>query len=60
MLTFWRFDNLIVISYLDSKFVVYLSDHKSTIGYTFMMAGEIVPCKSIKQSFTTTSIIELK
>jgi hypothetical protein len=48
MLTYWRSDILDVIGYLDSNFASCSNDRKSTSGYVFMMAGEVVSSKSVK------------
>ena len=37
-----------------------MNDKKSTSGYIFMMAEGAVSCKSVKQTLTTSSIMEVE
>ena len=60
LLTYRRLGDFIVIGYLDSDFVVYSNDHKSTSKYIFMMEKRAVSQKGNKHSITTTSTMEAK
>nr|KYP45353.1 Copia protein [Cajanus cajan] len=60
MLTYKKSDQLQVISYTDSDFAGFPIDQKSTSGLVFMMVGEAISWKSVKQTLIATSTIETK
>ena len=60
MLTYKRSDDLICIGYMDFDFASCLDDKKSIFKYAFMMARGVVSWKSVKQSLTTTSTMEVE
>ena len=60
MLMYRRTDNLKVIGYSDSDFVGCVDSHKSTSGYIFIMAGGAISWRSVKQSLTATSTMEVE
>ncbi|XP_017648085.2 secreted RxLR effector protein 161-like [Gossypium arboreum] len=60
MLTYKRLDNLEVIGYYDSDFVSYVDSRKSTSSYIFMFVGGAISWRSVKQSLTTTSTMEVE
>ena len=60
MLMYRQIDNLDVIGYSDSDFAGYVDSHKSTSGYIFMMTGGVVSWRSVKQTLTATSTMEVE
>ena len=60
MLTYKRSDQLKVTGYSDSDFAGFPDDRKSTSGFIFMMAGGAVSWKSVKQTLTATSTMEVE
>ncbi|KAK8485996.1 hypothetical protein V6N11_028247 [Hibiscus sabdariffa] len=60
MLTYKRYDHLEVIGYSDSDFVGCIDSHKSTSGYIFMFANGAISWRSVKQTLTATSTIEVE
>ncbi|XP_039034023.1 secreted RxLR effector protein 161-like [Hibiscus syriacus] len=58
MLTYKRSNSLEVVGYSDSDFDGCVDLHKSTSGYIFMFASGAISWRSVKQSLTSTSIIE--
>ena len=60
MRTYRRSDDLICTDYSDFDFAGCSYDKKSTSGYVFMMEGGVVSWKSVKQSLTTTSTMEVE
>jgi len=54
MLTYTKFDQLQVISYSDSGFDGCPDDLKSTSGFGFMMEGEAISWKRVKQTLIVT------
>ena len=58
MLTYRCTDTLEVVDFSDSDYVACIDDKKSTSCYIFMMAEGAVSWKSIKQTLTTSSIME--
>ena len=58
MLTYRRIDTLEVVGFSDSDYAGYVDDKKSTFGYIFMMAEEVVSWKSVKQTLTASSTME--
>ena len=60
MVMYRQTDNLNVIGYSDSDFIGCVDSCKSTSGYIFMMVGETISWKSVKQTLTTTSTIEVE
>jgi len=59
-LTYKKSDQLQVIDYSDSDFVGCLDDRKSIFGFDFMIAGEAISWKSVKQTLLATSTMEEK
>ena len=57
-LMYIRTSNLEVVGYSDSDFVGCVDSHKSTSGYIFILVGEAVSWRSIKQTLTATSTME--
>ena len=55
MLAYRRVDNLEVVGYLDSDFGGYSDDHKSTLGYIFMLVGGAISLKNVKRSLIASS-----
>ena len=55
MFVYRRADNLEVVGYLDFDFGSCSDDCKSTSGYIFMLAGEAISWKSVKQSLIASS-----
>ena len=55
MLVYRRVDNLEVVGYSYFDFGDYSNDHKSTLGYIFMLAGGAISWKSVKQSLIASS-----
>ena len=47
-----------IVKFSDSNYASYEDDKKSTFGYIFMMIKRVVSWKSIKQTLTTSSIME--
>ena len=60
MLTYQRTDTLKVVGFSDSDYASYMDDKKSTFGYIFMMAEGVVLWKSVKQTLTTSSTMEVE
>ena len=61
MLTYWRTVTLEVVGFNDSDYASCMNDKKSTYsGYIFMMAKGVVSWKSVKQTLTTSSTIEVE
>ena len=58
MLTYRHTDTLEVVGFSDSDYVSCVDDKKSTSAYIFMMAEGVVSWKSVKQTLTTSSIME--
>ena len=55
MFVYRRVDNLEVVGYLDFDFGSCSNDRKSTSGYIFMLAGEAISWKNVKQSLIASS-----
>ena len=55
MLVYRRVDNLEVVVCSDSYLGSCSDDHKSTLGYIFMLAGGAISWKSVKQSLIASS-----
>jgi len=53
-------NNLDVIGYSDSDFVGCVDFRKLTSGYIFMMVGRAISRRSVKQSLTATSTMEVE
>ena len=53
-------DNLDVIGYSDSDFAGCVDSHRSTSGYIFMMVGGAISWRSVKQTLTATSTMEVE
>ncbi|KAL9252945.1 Retrovirus-related Pol polyprotein from transposon TNT 1-94-like protein [Drosera capensis] len=60
MLTYRRSDQLEIIGYTDSDFAGCQDSLKSTSGYIYMLAGGAISWRSIKQSLTATSTMEVE
>ena len=60
MLTYQRTDTLEVVGFNDSDYAGCMDDKKSTSCYIFMMAEGAVSWKSVKQTFTTSSTMEVE
>ena len=60
MLTYWRTNTLEVVGFSGSNYARYMDDKKSTSGYIFMMAEGVVSWKSVKQTLTTSSTMEVE
>ena len=58
MLTYRHTDTLEVVCFSDFDYAGCVKDKKSTFGYIFMMAEGVVLWKSVKQTLTTSSIME--
>ena len=58
MLTYRRFSHLKIVGYSDSNFAGCLDSRRSTSGYIFMLAGEAVSWKSVKQTLIASSTME--
>ncbi|RVW84092.1 Retrovirus-related Pol polyprotein from transposon TNT 1-94 [Vitis vinifera] len=57
-LMYRRTNNLEVVGYSDSNFVGCVDSRKSTSGCIFILAGEAISWRSVKQTLTATSTIE--
>ena len=60
MLTYRRTDTLEVVGFRHSDYAGYVDDKKSTSNYIFMMAKGVVSWKSVKQTLTTSSTMEVE
>ena len=60
MLTYRHTDTLEVVCFSDSDNAGCVNDKKSTFGYIFMMAEGVVSWKSVKQTLTSSSIMEVE
>ena len=60
MFTYRRSDHLEIMGYSDFDFAGCLDSKRSTSRYVFMLVGEVVSWKSVKQSLITTSTMEAK
>nr|CAN64403.1 hypothetical protein VITISV_024940 [Vitis vinifera] len=60
MFTYHRSSHLEIVGYSDSDFAGYLDSRKSTSGYIFMLAGEAVSWKSVKQTLIASSTMEVE
>ena len=60
MLMYRRTYSLEVISYSDADFVGCVDSRKSTSGYIFKLADGAVSWRSVKQTLTTTSTMEVE
>ncbi|RVW14074.1 Retrovirus-related Pol polyprotein from transposon TNT 1-94 [Vitis vinifera] len=60
MLTYQRTSLLDVVGFCDADFAGCIDDKKSTTGYIFMMAGGAVSWKSVKQTLTASSTMEVE
>ena len=60
MLTYRRTDAFEVVGFSDSNYVGCVDDKKSTFGYIFMMVEGAVSWKSVKQTLTTFSTLEVE
>ncbi|XP_057770721.1 secreted RxLR effector protein 161-like [Salvia miltiorrhiza] len=58
MLTYRKSDNLEVVGYSDSDFAGCQDSHKSTSGYVYLLAGEAISWKSVKQTLVASSTME--
>ena len=53
-------DNLEVIGYSDADFAGCMDNRKSTLGYVFMLASGVVSWRSMKETLTATSTMEVE
>ena len=60
MLMYKQMNSLEVVGYANSNFIGYVDSWKSILGYIFMLVGGGVSWKSVKQSLTTTSTMEVE
>ena len=60
MLAYKRSDHLEIVNYFDSKFMGCVDSLKSTFGYIFSLVGGAKSWKSIKQTTTTSFIMEVE
>ncbi|KAL4325263.1 hypothetical protein GQ457_11G002710 [Hibiscus cannabinus] len=60
MLTYKRSDHLEVIGYSDPDFAGCVDSRKSTSGYIFMFASGAISWRSVKQTLTATSTMEVE
>ncbi|WJZ98736.1 hypothetical protein VitviT2T_017245 [Vitis vinifera] len=60
MLTYQSTNILDVVGFCDADFIGCIDDKKSTTGYIFVMIGETVSWKSVKQTLTASSTMEAK
>ena len=58
MLMYRQTDNLDLVSYSDADFAGCIYSRKSTFGYVFIMACEVVSWRSVKQTLISTSTME--
>ena len=58
MLTYRRSNHLEIVGYSDLDFAGCVDIRKSTFGYLFMLAGEVISWKSAKQSVIAASTME--
>ncbi|RVW48110.1 Retrovirus-related Pol polyprotein from transposon TNT 1-94 [Vitis vinifera] len=59
-LIYRRTNNLKVVGYSDSDFAGCVDSCKSTSGYIFILAGGVISWKSVKQTLTATSTMEVE
>ena len=59
-LMYRRTSNLKVVGYSDSDIANCVDSRKSTSGYIFILAGGAISWKSVKQTMTATSIMEVE
>ena len=60
MLTYWHTDTFEEVGFRDSDFEGYMDDKKSTSGYIFIMAKGVASWKSVKQTLTASSTMEVE
>ena len=60
MSTYRRTNTLKVVGFSDSDYASCVDDKKSTSNYIFMMVEGVVSWKSVKQTFTVFSTMEVK
>lgn len=58
MLTYRKSDHLVVIGYADSDYAGCVDTRISTFGYIFLLAGESISWKSVKQYLIAASTME--
>ena len=58
MLTYCRSSHLEIVRYSDSNFAGCLDSKRSTSGYIFMLVGEAVSWKSVKQTLIVSSTMK--
>ena len=59
-LMYRRTSNLKVVGYSDSDFAGYVDSRKSTSGYIFILATGAISWRSVKQTLTATSTMEVE
>ena len=57
-LTYRRTNNLEVVGYSDLDFDGCVDSRKSTSGYIFILVGQAISWRSVKQTLTATSTME--
>ena len=60
MLTYRRTNTPDIVGFSDANYAGCMDDKKSTSSYVFMMAGGAVSWKSVKQTLTSSSMMEAK
>ena len=60
MFMYRKTNNLDLIGYSDLDFAGCVDTCKSTFGYIFMMAGGAILWRSVKQTLTSTSTMEVE
>ena len=58
MLTYQRTNTLKVVGFSNFDYAGYVDDKKSTSGYIFIIAKEVVSWKSVKKTLTVSSTME--
>ena len=59
-LMYWRTENLEMIGYSDSHFIVYVDSRKLTSGYIVMFADGALSWRSAKQTLIPTSTMKVE
>ena len=60
MLTYHKSSHLEIMGYSDSNFAGCLDNRRSTLGYIFMLTGEAISWKSVKQTLIVSSTMKAK
>ena len=59
-MTYWCTDTLEMVGFSDSNYARCMNDKKFTFCYIFLMVQGAVSLKSVKQTFTTASTMEVE